>query len=311
MLTSQAMLSQTNHSHKHYTHYHRGNQSDVRPKTEGGFALMGGSTDQDEAFQWMAERGGQGDFLVLRGSGGDGYQDYIGELTQANSVDTIVLHDREAAQDPFVLDKVAKAEAIFFAGGDQWNYVGKWKDSPLLTELNKAIERKVPVGGTSAGLAILGEHVFSAEKNTITSAEALADPYHPAITLESDFLKAPPLRGLVTDSHFSERDRLGRLVTFMSRLQTDLDKSDMRGIGVDEKTALLVEFGGQARVVGQAGVHLVKAEGKPDLCQSDTGLTHSKLQLHSLVRGQSFHLVDWTSTEADSRPLLVKDGFIP
>ncbi|MCA9779269.1 MAG: Type 1 glutamine amidotransferase-like domain-containing protein, partial [Candidatus Eremiobacteraeota bacterium] len=157
----------------HYTYYHRGSVQDIQTPTRGGVALMGGSTDVDEVFTWMADQGGNGDFLVLRGSGSDGYQEYIEEIADVNSVSTLVIEDAEAAHDPFVVEQVQKAEAVFFAGGDQWNYVGKWKDSPLLAELNKSLARGVPMGGTSAGLAILGEHVFTAEKNTIDSEDAL------------------------------------------------------------------------------------------------------------------------------------------
>ncbi|MCA9793263.1 MAG: cyanophycinase, partial [Candidatus Eremiobacteraeota bacterium] len=203
----------------HYTHYQAGNTQDARTRHRGGLALIGGGTDVDTAFRYLIDQGGGGDFLVLRGSGSDGYQDYVSELGGANSVETLVLHDREAASDPFVLERVERADAIFLAGGDQWNYVGKWKGTPLLEALNRALLDGVPMGGTSAGLAVLGEHVFTAEHDTITSQQAMADPYHPALTLESDFLKAPALAGVITDSHFSQRERMGRLATFMSRLE--------------------------------------------------------------------------------------------
>ena len=51
--------------------------------------------------------------------------------------------------------------------------------------LNGAIRRGVPIGGTSAGLAVLGEYVYSAQgdkpdDNELDSKTALADPLHPA-----------------------------------------------------------------------------------------------------------------------------------
>ncbi len=292
----------------HYTYYHRGSTSDARSETRGGVALMGGSTDVDQVFTWMADRGGNGDFLVLRGSGSDGYQEYIDEIADVNSVSTLVIKDSEAARDPFVLDKVRKAEAVFFAGGDQWNYVGKWKDTPLLAELNKSLARGVPMGGTSAGLAILGEHVFTAEKNTITSEEALQDPFHPAITLDSDFLKAPGMEGFITDSHFSERDRMGRLVTFMSRLQVDSGREEMKGVGVDEKTAVLVGPDGVGTAVGAGQAHFVKATGAPEVAKPGEPLTHTHLQTYSVSNGQSFDLGNFSSRDLEPSDLKVVDG---
>lgn len=302
------MLTRNTPKSPHYTHYHRGSHTDLRPETQGGFALMGGSTDVDEAFQWMAERSGGGDFLVLRGSGADGYQEYIDEIADVNSVDTIVLKDSQAAHDAFVLERVARADAIFLAGGDQWNYVGKWKDSPLLDHLNGAIMNGVPIGGTSAGLAVLGEHVFSAEVDTITSSEALADPYAKAITLESEFLDAAPLENLITDSHFSERDRMGRLVTFMARLQTDQQLESVRGVGVDERTAVLVEPSGQSRTVGEGSAHFVEAHSKPQTCEQGQPLTHKELTVHSVSAGQTFDLTTWSSPAVEPQPLSAIEG---
>jgi hypothetical protein len=34
---------------------------------------MGGGTDVDAAFQWMCQRSGGGDFLVIRATGTDAY----------------------------------------------------------------------------------------------------------------------------------------------------------------------------------------------------------------------------------------------
>ena len=292
----------------HYTYYHRGSARDVRSESRGGVALMGGSTDVDQVFTWMADRGGNGDFLVLRGSGSDGYQEYIDDIAEVNSVGTLVLKDSEAALDPFVLDKVRNAEAVFFAGGDQWNYVGKWKNTPLLAELNKSLARGVPMGGTSAGLAILGEHIFTAEKNTITSEEALQDPFHPAVTLESDFLKAPGMEGFITDSHFSERDRMGRLVTFMSRLQVDTGREEMKGVGVDEKTAVLVAPDGIGTVVGDGQAHFVQAGGAPEVAKPGEPLTHTSLQVYSLSKDQTFNLPDFRSNDERPADLDVVNG---
>ena len=291
-----------------YTYYHRGSTIDVKKPTHGGLALMGGSTDVDEVFRWMADRGGNGDFLVLRGSGSDGYQDYIDQIADVNSVSTIVIRELEAADDEFVLDKVKKAEAIFFAGGDQWNYVGKWKNRELLKELNKALDHGVPMGGTSAGLAILGEHVFTAEKASLTSSDALQAPLQEAITLESDFLKAPPLENVITDTHFSERDRMGRLVTFMARLQKENQLETVRGIGVDEKTAVLVSPDGRSRTVGQGGAHFVEAQGPAEILREDAPLTHRRLTVQTTQDGGSFDLSRWSGEGIEKRTMTVIEG---
>lgn len=293
---------------QHYTYYKRGGELDATTKLEGGFALMGGGKDIDEAFQWMAERGGKGDFLVLRGSGGDGYQEYLDEITEANSVQTLVIKDREAASDPFVLDRVNNAEMIFLAGGDQWNYVGKWSKTPLLEALNAAILKGVPLGGTSAGLAVLGEYVFTAEKDGVSPIDAAQDPYNDRMTIASDFLEVTPLQGAITDTHFSQRDRLPRLISFMARVQKDNELKSFKGIGVDEATAALVTPEGNARVVGQHGVHLVSSKDYPEVCEPGQPLIFTGLEVTHVKAGESFESGSWQSPDRKPERLEVVEG---
>jgi len=110
----------------------------------------------------------------------------------------------------------------------------------------------VPMGGTSAGLAVLGQVDYTGATGSITSAQALANPYDRTLTLDSGLLNALPwMAGTITDSHLVTRDRMGRLVTFMARMVQDfgVPVAAVRGIGLDEETALVVD-NGLATVVG-------------------------------------------------------------
>src|SRR6185437_1044316 len=147
-----------------YRYLRAGAAANLHASTRGGFALIGGGTDLDQAFQWMCDRSGHGDFLVLRASGTDAYNPYIQKLCpQENSVATLILPSRAAALDPLAANTIRAASAIFIAGGDQSNYVNFWAATPVQKELNAAIRRGVPLGGTSAGLAVLGEWGYSAQ----------------------------------------------------------------------------------------------------------------------------------------------------
>jgi hypothetical protein len=133
-----------------------------------GVSLNGGGTDVDAAFEWMSINANKGDFLVLRTSGSDGYNDYIYELSQAvnstlSSVTSILCKNRKASYSDVVLSYVRNAEAIFFAGGDQSRYVNDWYNTPLQTAVQQRVNSQVSVGGTSAGLAILGTRVYRFE----------------------------------------------------------------------------------------------------------------------------------------------------
>src|SRR5690606_16383373 len=126
-----------------------------------------------------------------------------------NSVTTFVIDNVAGAIDPYVLERVTNAEAIWFAGGDQYDYVSFFKDNAMEDALNEFINTKQGViGGTSAGMAILGSSYFSAQYGTLTSAVALSNPYHPRVALgHDDFLDIPYMQNVITDSHYDDPDR--------------------------------------------------------------------------------------------------------
>lgn len=218
-------------------------------KPSGGLLLMGGGREIDEAFKWFAEQAGHGHIVILRASGDDELQNWIyRDIGGVASVQTLIFHARAPASDPRVLAMVKHADGIFIAGGDQANYVRFWKGTPLNDLLNAHLRAGKPLGGTSAGLAILGEWGYGAmDGGSIVSPEALRDPAGPAVTLVDRFVTVPPLHGTITDTHFVERDRLGRLLAFVARLAKDHHTSAVTGLGVDQDSALLVEANGEAR----------------------------------------------------------------
>lgn len=235
-----------------HDYYLTGSAADARPaRTTGGLLLAGGGGDNDDAFRWFVQCAGGGDIVILRASGRDGYNDYLyRKIGGVDSVETILFHHRRASSDPRVLEIIARADGIFLAGGDQSKYINYWKGTPVAAALDAHVRAGKPLGGTSAGLAVLGQFVYAAlASGDLTSAIALQDPHDPRITLESDFLHLAALEGIITDTHFMARARLGRSLVFLARIAAERPPgSRLLGIGVDEKTALCVEPDGTARV---------------------------------------------------------------
>ena len=151
-----------------YRRYVTGDPSDVVRPTSGLLVPQGGGDDVDANYARMGKLAGGGDFVVLRASGDDDYNEYIYGLCGCDSVETIVFSSRDAAYDPTVIETIRNAEAIFIAGGDQSNYVRFWKGTPVEDAINFVAARPAPIGGTSAGMAIMGEFSYSA-----MSAESL------------------------------------------------------------------------------------------------------------------------------------------
>lgn len=238
---------------QNYTSFFTGNMTDVQSTAQGGVCMMGGGPEHDNAMRWFLERAAGGDILVLRASGSDGYNDYLYEElgVDVNSVETIRFENANAANDTYVKERIDKAEAIWFAGGDQWDYVSYWRGTPIAAAINQAInERNIVIGGTSAGMAILGGAYFSAQYGTITSSEAIANPYANDLTVDNTpFLEVPHMANVITDTHYDDPDRRGRHVAFMARAMVDYGQA-FSGIACDEATAVCIDTDGIARVYG-------------------------------------------------------------
>ena len=285
------------------TSYFSGNPTDVQRPLRGGLALMGGGEDQDEAFRFLVERGGGGDVLVLRASGSDGYNDWLMDVAHPNSVETLVFHAREGAFDPEVEKKIDQAEVVFLAGGDQSKYLRYWRDTPVQAALQRALLRGVPLGGTSAGLAVLGDSIFAAHQGGLDSQEVMSNPTDQRITLEPAFLGIPEMKGVLTDTHFAQRDRQGRLAGFLAQ-----HHGQMRGLGVDEETALLVQPDGQGQVVGKHDVYWVTPQGPAEALAEGEPLTYRNLSVRVLGEGDRLNLVTGENEGGVARRWDVQQG---
>jgi cyanophycinase len=283
------------------TRFLTGDAADAKPKKLRGpaYHLQGGGTDVDAAFQWMIDRvrGCEGDcgvkldVVVLRSSGGDGYNDYLSRMKGVDSVETLVVKDRADSDSAAVRDTVGRAEVVFFAGGDQCNYVKYFKG----TEVERAVEgvhaRGGGVGGTSAGLAVMGDVAYDAcSGGSARSAESLANPYYADVSFTEDFFDWPPLRGIITDTHFVERDRMGRLLAFIARQLADGKRKTFTGLAVERETSVVADGRGAARVVGKGPVYVVVGDHRPEVCAPGVPLTYSNYKVWRLPSGATFDL---------------------
>jgi cyanophycinase len=252
-----------------------GDSTDVQTTTSAGIVIMGGGTDVDAAFQWMIERSGGGNAVIIRASGTSAYNPYVYKLGKLASVETLKIDSRDLADNESVARIIRNAELLFIAGGDQSNYMNYWRGTKTADALNYLLTvKKVPVGGTSAGAAILGSLYYSGEAGSATSGPALANPYTSTVTLyQDDFLQAPFLKNVITDQHYVARNRQGRHLAFLARLMKDKSLAP-KGIAVDEKTAVCIDKGGIAKVVGSSKAYFLFTERakQPEACILDQPL---------------------------------------
>lgn len=211
-------------------------------QVQPGVLLLGGGEWPLEAMRWFFGRAGNGHLLILRASyGPENQEEMYNRIGGLASVRTFVLEHRRAGHAQEILDAVAAADGIYFGGGDQARYVRFIQGTSLQQALNRHVAQGKPIGGTSAGLAILGRYAYGAlDGNSLAPQTALADADSPQITLVEGFLVVEPLHsaGVLTDTHFAERHRQGRLMAMLDQLQRRHPGQPLLGLGIDEDTAL-------------------------------------------------------------------------
>jgi cyanophycinase len=281
--------------------YWTGNAADVRPKLHGPVLILaGGGGDVTAAMQEAIDRvrgckdcDTKIDIVVIRASGAEGYNPYFMAMNGVDSVVSMVITDRETSSRADVVDLVRDAELVFFAGGDQCNYIRWIKDTPVADAVKRVYRRGGAVGGTSAGLAIQGEIVYDAcPSQSAKSAEVLADPFHVDVSLSRGFFSWKPMRGVITDTHFQQRDRLGRLVTFLAR---SYGGKPLRGLGVSEGTVVLVNGNGAATVLGKGPAHLIRADA-PARVERGQPLDYNSVRVWRFESGATFDMQQWPSS---------------
>ncbi|MEI6349008.1 MAG: T9SS type A sorting domain-containing protein [Bacteroidota bacterium] len=261
-----------------------GSPTDTVTTTSRGTVLMGGGSDIDAAFTWMINKSGGGDFVVIRATGTNAYNSYIYGLGPAHSVETFLINSTTLANDSAIVQTIRKAEAVFFAGGNQNDYITYYKGTALGTTLDYLANVKhVPIGGTSAGMAIQG-YVYYDGITNVLSTDVLPNPYASGTGIHyNDFLHNPFLLNTICETHFNTKGgttnngitgRQGRLMTFLARMIIDSSMTDVKGIACDEKTAVCIDENGIGMVVGFNKAYFIRQWCEaPETCVEGNPLT--------------------------------------
>ena len=280
--------------------YTKGNPKWVNSKTKFGLCLTGGGPESDEAMKWMINRSGNGDLVVLRIkdnpeelTNDNSLTNYLYKLGNPDSITTLIVDTNDKANLPYVEKVLKNAECLWIAGGNQANVFRNWKNSKLEKAVNYlANEKKIPIGGTSAGMQCLGSVIYSPEEgyNSVISEDALYDPYLKAgdepsgrssgVTLEKGIFNLPFLKNTVLETHLSERHRLGRTLVFLARMIKDhlTDSNKARAIANDEGTSVVIDDKGIARVFGNSDngsddyAYFIIPKSPPNICKPNKSL---------------------------------------
>ena len=239
------------------------------PATGTLLIIGGGPPTRDIAAAAAAAAGGAGARWVVIPTAAEDVA--IPKLHRSNFVATlnqpfVVLHTRsrtEAESEAFVAP-LKTATAVWFVGGRQWRLVDAYGDTRTEREIRAVLDRGGLIAGTSAGATIQGSYLVrgAPQSNLILMA-----PGH-----ERGF---GYLSNVAIDQHVSARGREGDLAAVVAA------HPGLLGIGIDERTALLVRRD-SATVLGVGHVFITDGAdhgGKPD---------------YALAPGDRFDLATWS-----------------
>jgi cyanophycinase len=192
----------------------------------------------------------------------------IGKIT------TLSVFTRQAANDPKNVKAIERATCVFMSGGSQERLTSILGATELSLALHRGFhDRGLTIAGTSAGASVMSEHMLMGgpsdplpRKGAIPLAAGLGFLYQAII-----------------DQHFSERQRLGRLMSVLAQ------NPFLIGIGIDEDTALVVQPGTSLEVIGSGAVTVLDGRcmiytNINDVNDGDT-LAMSNVQIHLLPAG--------------------------
>ena len=159
-----------------------------------------------------------------------------------------------------------------------------------------------------------GEYIYSAQNDPpdgpdLSSKMALSNPFIPRVVIAHAFLDDPALKDTITDTHFVTRDRMGRLLVFMARIQADRSLPSVKGIGIDEKTAALMEPDGHATIVGSGAAYFLSITDKASVLKDGAPLTAQRIDAQKVLPGGTFDVHTW-SGNSEKYQLSVDAGVI-
>jgi cyanophycinase len=219
------------------------------------------------------------------------YDRAFGELGVANRVH-LHLHSRHEANDDEHIQDLRDATGIFMTGGDQKRLLAIIGGTRLDAEMHVALKlRGACIGGTSAGASAMSGHMLA-------QGRAELHPEKGSVSLAAGL---GFLHKVVVDQHFSERQRLSRLLSVVAQ------NPYLQGIGIDEDTALVIERGVGIEVLGEGAVTIVDGRNmSTNIAEISNNETPELIdvRLHLLPAGSKYCLPCEGEEKSIPRPLL-------
>lgn len=217
----------------------------------GALLIIGGGEDRQDDKAILARfadlAGGSGSKIVVLTAASTVpervWSQYDAAFDDLGIADRLPLHidNRAAAGDPAITALLDSADGIFISGGDQKRLLALTGGTPVQAALHAALRRGACIAGTSAGASAMSAHMLAHGRAELV-------PVKGAIGLGAGY---GFVQRMVIDQHFSERQRLARLLSVVAQ------NPYLLGVGIDEDTALQIESHGAIEVVGSGTVTII------------------------------------------------------
>lgn len=169
--------------------------------------------------------------------------------------------------------EIKQADFVWFPGGSQARLLDSLEKAELTGAIRERFRQGGVIGGTSAGAAIMGDSVIQGAPEPMAMRKGAMQP-RPGLGL---------LPGTIVDQHFTARNRQARLLTAV------LDSPDQLGVGIDERTAIVVD-GKQLLVLGEGHVIVYDArDSTVETPDADARQGARNVRMHLLREG-----MEWT-----------------
>lgn len=268
----------------------------------GRLLIVGGGSEKNAsngwstpAYTWAVE----GKRVAVIGTSTGSLAPYLKQYCKAAYAREFAIDTRDSADSQVTYDTLMTYQAIFFRGGDQWEYYSLYRN----TRLQQAVEDIYTTGGTicgtSAGMHILSEYVFTAENGTVYPYEGIENPNNSYMTLEDDFFGFVP--GYLFDTHFAERGRFGRLCGFLANLKLN-ENADVIGLGIDDLSCMAIDSNMVGTAYGTGCTNIYKLTGSISL--NGNKLLIDSLNVTQLLQGCTYNFATGEAVHTTlSRPI--------
>lgn len=198
----------------------------------------------------------------------------------------IPVERREDCFGEEILDVLGRTTGIFITGGNQLRLSTILGGTPVARKLRRMNAEGIPLAGTSAGAAIMTEHMIAGGRGGPSPRESGVE-LAPGLGLTNR---------IIIDQHFSQRGRMGRLLAALSF------NPFVCGFGIDENTAAFIGPDGDTEIVGRGTVTVIDPAGlrhsSMSYVRKAEAVSLIGLKLHVLAAGAHFNIETRTARMA-------------